>query len=357
MINDLSFVSNGRGAEVTIEEEEGDFNDSENVQANFIRKANLVIKMNGDKIATVPLLSDIRQKLQTIKVDGKNRLAPTSAKINKVVQKDFDRIAPVVLGDWLLDFALNNGAYTYEIGYVQYDKDKETFILKNAEGKTIFIYSPEKQPTLGATYLIVEDANGKKTRFALETPKLKDVVLSDGSNITREEIIGLIQQVPTTFFEEKGKELYNNITNGLRVVITNSNDSRIKEFSNLVAKELGAKETPGRAQSTEEQLAILDSLPAYTFDTKKLIEDTIADFFLNRIITLSKESEGRHLITTNPATVFLDNTLEVNDLVSGNYSEEPTYPKELLKENKSITIEKIQIEIPTEEITTIPDCA
>ena len=321
-INNLSFVSEGRGQEVTIEEQDETMNDDTSIQSNFANKANLVIKSGDEIIAVVPFNSPIRRKLQTITVDGKMRLAPTTAKINKVIQKDFDRTAPVTLGNWLLDFSKANGAYTYDVGYVQYDNKKETFVLKNTKDKTIFIYSPEKQPTLGATYLIVKDENGKETRFALQTPKLRDVVLNDGSKPTREEIINLMQLIPNQFKTESGKKLYTNIINGLRTVIANSTNPRIIEIADLVAKELGAEETLGRAESTAEQLATLDYLPAYSPETKKEIEETIADFFLNRIITLTENSISKHLITTNPETIFLDNTLEVNDLVSGDYSEE-----------------------------------
>jgi hypothetical protein len=321
-INNLSFVSEGRGQEVTIEEQDETMNDDASIQSNFANKANLVIKSGDEIIAVVPFNSTIRRKLQTITVDGKMRLAPTTAKINKVIQKDFDRTAPVTLGNWLLDFSKANGAYTYDVGYVQYDNKKETFVLKNTKDKTIFIYSPEKQPTLGATYLIVKDENGKETRFALQTPKLRDVVLNDGSKPTREEIINLMQLIPNQFKTESGRKLYTNIINGLRTVIANSTNPRIIEIADLVAKELGAEETLGRAESTAEQLATLDYLPSYSPETKKEIEETIADFFLNRIITLTENSIPKHIITTNPETVFLDNTLEVNDLVSGDYSEE-----------------------------------
>jgi hypothetical protein len=321
-INNLSFVSEGRGQEITIEEQDETMNDDASIQSNFANKANLVIKSGDEIIAVVPFNSPIRRKLQTITVDGKMRLAPTTAKINKVIQKDFDRTAPVTLGNWFLDFVNANGAYTYDVGYVQYDNKKETFVLKNTEGKTIFIYSPEKQPTLGATYLIAKDENGKETRFALQTPKLRDVVLNDGSKPTREEIINLMQKIPNKFKTGSEIELYTNIINGLRIVIAESKNPRIIEIADLLAKELGAKDTIGRAESTTEQLATLDYLPAYSPETKKEIEETVADFFLNRIITLTENSIPKHIITTNPNTVFLDNTLEVNDLVSGNYSEE-----------------------------------
>jgi hypothetical protein len=321
-INNLSFVSEGRGQEITIEEQDETMNDDASIQSNFANKANLVIKSGDEIIAVVPFNSPIRRKLQTITVDGKMRLAPTTAKINKVIQKDFDRTAPVTLGNWFLDFVNANGAYTYDVGYVQYDNKKETFVLKNTEGKTIFIYSPEKQPTLGATYLIAKDENGKETRFALQTPKLRDVVLNDGSKPTREEIINLMQKIPNKFKTGSEIELYTNIINGLRIVIAESKNPRIIEIADLLAKELGAKDTLGRAESTTEQLATLDYLPAYSPETKKEIEETVADFFLNRIITLTENSIPKHIITTNPNTVFLDNTLEVNDLVSGNYSEE-----------------------------------
>jgi hypothetical protein len=320
-INNLSFVSEGRGQEITIEEQDETMNDDASIQSNFANKANLVIKSGDEIIAVVPFNSPIRRKLQTITVDGKMRLAPTTAKINKVIQKDFDRTAPVTLGNWLLDFVNANGAYTFDVRYVQYDNKTETFVLKNTKGETK-PYSPKKQPLLGATYLIAKDENGKETRFALQTPKLRDVVLNDGSKPTREEIISLMQLIPNQFKTESGKKLYTNIINGLRTVIANSTNPRIIEIADLVAKELGAEDTIGRAESTAEQLATLDYLPAYSPETKNEIEETIADFFLNRIITLTENSIPKHIITTNPNTVFLDNTLEVNDLVSGNYSEE-----------------------------------
>jgi uncharacterized protein YehS (DUF1456 family) len=225
------------------------------------------------------------------------------------------------LANWYDLFEKANGKATYQVGYVTFEN--ENYVLKTSDGLVIETFSEDKEPVLGATYLIATDANKKRTKFPLQTPKLQDIVLSDGSKITRDEIIGLINLVPTENFNEIGRELYRKVVSGLEEVIANSNNPRVKEIATLIAKELGAESTPGRAVSTEEQLKKIDKLKAYSPETTDENNNTIADFFLNRIITLTPESANKHLITTNPNTVFLDNTVQLNNLVSGDYSEEP----------------------------------
>ena len=324
-INKLLSVSDLRGKGVTIEEVE-DVNDSVDVQSNFRKKSKLVVKFEGKAIAEIPSNSEIRFKLQFTKDEaGKTRLLPTTASINYIIQKDFDRTAPMPLTDWYDLFETANGKATYKIGYVKFENGN--YVLKTSNGEELETFSEDKQPVLGATYLVVTDAKKKETKFSLQTPKLRDVVLNDGRRVTKDEIIALINQVPKIAFNETGKELYIKVVNGLVQEINNSDDPRVKEIGNLIAKDLGAQFTPGRAISTEEQLKKLDKLEAYSPETANDNNNIIADFFLNRIITLTPQSEEKHLITTNPNTIFLDNTVQVNNLVSGGYNEAQEAPR------------------------------
>jgi hypothetical protein len=309
IINELSFVSSGVGAEVTIEEERENENNSEEVQKKFAQKAKLVVSLGGKKIAVIPQNSEVRQLLETREVGGKTRLAPTKANINKVIQKDFDRQAPMLLSDWLVDFITANGKMDYKVGYVYYDEVYDGYVLRDAKGTNIHEYPMDKEPLLGAAYLQVEDSLGKKTRFALQTPKLKDVTLLSGSPITESELMDLLSQVDKQFLKGEGRELYANIISGLKLVINKSTSSRVKELGGLM--------TEGRSAYTEEQLLRLDELPEFSPTLQDSINQTISDFLLNRIITLTNNSEGLHLITANPRTIFLDNTIEVRDVEIG----------------------------------------
>jgi hypothetical protein len=316
-INNINFIGTAKGTEVEIVEGDESLNNSESVQKNFAQNANLIITMNGKPIGIVAPGSPLRAQLSTTMADGKNRLSPTFATIQNVKRGDFDTQAPITILDWLVEFQKANGPYRQiKIGYIKQENDN--FVLKDVEGKTIEVLSEDSNPVLGATYLILTDVNGIKTKFALQTPKLKNITLSDGTKVTETDLEEIFSQIPaSTLNNKEGLTLYNAYVQGINRVKDTTKNPKTREIIDYIATELGSLTNEARAIFTSEQIQKIQDLGVYNAENKNEIEKTISDFFLDRLITLNINTAYQHLITAKPTVVFLDNTIEVTNVRNG----------------------------------------
>ena len=338
VVNDVTKVGEIIGTQVEIvENNEGGYNDNPEVQKDFKNKASLAIVMNGEKIGLVPQGSPIREKLAVKKVKGVTRLQPTTARVKDVKLKDFNHQNLMPFSEWENE-ALASGVLVpgqYEIVYIGINNEKPVF--KNKNGVVVSGTVP-KDPTLGASYLMLTNIPTRNVIIPMMTPKLKEIgyTLEDMKTIFK-----LIDRnILTKGTEAEGEKLYLNFVDAVNAIPKESlKDPKLAALKNYLSLELGGKTLPLRASYTQSQLDKLESILAYNNANQDLNDGLLSSFVLNRLITLNDNTIGDHQIGVNPDILFSDNELVLDNLVSNKPVKKQVLPSAVAK-NKNTDLVK-----------------
>jgi hypothetical protein len=338
VVNDVTKVGEIIGTQVEIvENNEGGYNDNPEVQKDFKNKASLAIVMNGEKIGLVPQGSPIREKLAVKKVKGVTRLQPTTARVKDVKLKDFNHQNLMPFSEWENE-ALASGVLVpgqYEIVYIGINNEKPVF--KNKNGVVVSGTVP-KDPTLGASYLMLTNIPTRNVIIPMMTPKLKEIgyTLEDMRTIFK-----LIDRnILTKGTEAEGEKLYLNFVDAVNAIPKESlKDPKLAALKNYLSLELGGKTLPLRASYTQSQLDKLESILAYNNANQDLNDGLLSSFVLNRLITLNDNTIGDHQIGVNPDILFSDNELVLDNLESNKPVKKQVLPSAVAK-NKNTDLVK-----------------